>query len=88
MPISKESLEEILQAQRFQSGAWAKVVDCSRQYAMMQATGSYMENGHRITVGFSDRGTMEKMFSDNLLRAARDAFIEDAMVGAALQTVV
>ena len=87
MTTSKETLEEIIQAQIFQAGAWRKVIDCSRQYAMMAATGSYMENGNRITTRFNDRADMENMFSENLLRAARDAFIEDALVGAALQNV-
>lgn len=87
MTTSKESLEAIIEAQRYQAGAWQKVVDCARTYAMMKATGSYMENGRRIIVNFSSVKDMEKMFSDNLHRAAEDAFAEDALVGAALQTV-
>jgi hypothetical protein len=85
MTTSPETLEKILQAQRFQAGAYKKVVECARQYGLMKATGSYMENGNRVTVCFSDRASMEKMFADNLTRAACDAFFEDAMVGAALQ---
>jgi hypothetical protein len=52
---------------------------------MFQATGSYMENDHRCSVSFSDRESYENMFAGNLLRAARDAFVEDALVGAVLQ---
>jgi hypothetical protein len=85
MTTSPKTLEKILQAQHWQAGAYQKVVDCARQYALMHATGAYMENGNRVTVGFSDRERMEKMFLDNMARAARDAFLEDAMVGIALQ---
>jgi hypothetical protein len=85
MTTSPKTREKILQAQHWQAGAYQKVVDCARQYALMQTTGSYLENGNRVSVCFSDRERMEKMFLDNMARAARDAFIEDAMVGVALQ---
>ncbi len=84
---SKASLEAILQAQRYQAGAWQKVVDCGRKYAMMKATGSYMENGNRISLSRSDIKRYEEMFLENLARAAEDAFVEDAIVGATLQEV-
>jgi hypothetical protein len=86
MTTSKETLEAIIKAQRYQAGAWQKVVDCARQYAMMKATGSYMENGSRHRINFSDKASMEKMFADTLLRAAEDAFVEDALVGGVLQS--
>lgn len=85
MTVSVETLETILKAQRFQAGAWTKVVEQARTYAMFAATGSYMENNVRRTVSHSDKANYEKMFADYLLRAARDAFFEDALVGAALQ---
>jgi hypothetical protein len=86
MTVSPETLEKILQAQRFQGGAWQKVIDCGRQYAMMAATCSYMESDRRLSVGANDRKSYEDMFAKNLLTAARDAFIEDAMVGAEIQS--
>lgn len=86
MTVSAETLEKILQAQRFQGGAWQKVINCARQYAMMQATGTYMEGSHRLSVGASSRKEYEEMFAKNLLTAARDAFVEDAMVGAEIQS--
>jgi len=85
MTTSPETLEKILQAQLYQEGAWAKVTYHARQYAMMKATGSYMENGNRHRINFSEKVEMEKMFAGNLLRAAEDAFVEDALVGAELQ---
>ena len=83
--ISKTDLEKILQAQRFQGGAWQKVIDCSRQYALMKTTGSYMENGNKVSISFSDRERYTEMFAGNLLRAAQDAFVEDALLGAEMQ---
>lgn len=85
MTTSPETLEAIIKAQKFQAGAYAKVVELARQYALMNTTGCYMENGNTITVNFSSRKDMEKMFADNLLRACVRAFIEDALVGAELQ---
>jgi hypothetical protein len=84
--ISDAVMSELLQAQKFQAGAWAKVIEKARQYAMMKSTGSYMENGNRITVSHADRERYAEMFADNLKWAACDAFLEDAMLGAAVQT--
>lgn len=86
MTVSAETLEKILKAQRFQSGAWQKVIDSARQYAMLVSSGTYMENGNRIHIGHSERKRYENMFSENLLCAAQDAFIEDAMMGAEIQS--
>jgi hypothetical protein len=87
MTISKESLEAILQAQRCQIDAWQRVVDCGRQYAMLKATGSIMEDGRRLIISFTRRKAMEDMLRDNMARAAEDAFAEDAIVGAELQNI-
>ena len=84
--INKDDLEELLKIQRYQTGGWQKVVECARQYAMMEAFGSYMESGNKINVCFSDRKRYAEMFVDNLRIAAQHAFAEDAMLGAAMHT--
>jgi hypothetical protein len=86
MSVSAETLEALLQAQRFQAGAWTKVIEKARAYGMFEATGSYMENGVRVHVSHSDRKPTEQYFADELFRAARAAFAEDALMGAALQS--
>jgi hypothetical protein len=84
--INATDLEEILKVQRFQGGAYAKLIEKARQYAMMKTTGSYIENGNRITVSHGDRERYAEMFADNMRWAAVDAFVEDALVGAAMQS--
>jgi hypothetical protein len=85
MTVSPETLEALLQAQRYQTAAWQKVIDRARTYAMAVTTGSYIENGNRIGISHGERKRYEEMFGDNLLMAAKDAFFEDAMMGAATQ---
>jgi hypothetical protein len=84
--INATDLEEIQKIQRFQAGAWQAVVDCARQYAMMEAFGSYIENGDKINVGYGDKKRYSDMYLENLKFAAQHAFAEDAMLGAAMQT--
>jgi hypothetical protein len=86
MTVSPETLEALLRAQRFQGGAWATVIEKARIYAMAEATGSYVENGNRIGISRGEKERYVQMFADNLLWAVRDAFFEDAMMGAAIQT--
>lgn len=43
--IDAKTLETILKAQRFQAGAWQKVIDCARQYAQMKTFGTYIDQG-------------------------------------------
>lgn len=82
--INPTDLEEPLKIQRFQAGGWQKVVECARQYAMMEAFGSYIDNGDKVTVGFHDRKRYSEMFIENLQFAATHAFAEDAMLGSAM----
>jgi hypothetical protein len=84
--INPDDLEELQKIQRYQAGAWQQVVDCARQYAMMEAFGSYIENGNKINVSFSDKKRYAEMFIDNLKFAAQHAFAEDAMLGSAMHT--
>lgn len=46
--------------------------------------GSYVEDGRTITVGHSSAKDMEEVFKGNLLCAVECAFLEDALMGAAL----
>ena len=85
MTISEDTLQQILQAQRFQSGAYKQLVENARQYAMMKTMGTYMENGKRISVGSSDRKYYEDLFLDKMKSAAENALFEDTMLGVAIQ---
>ncbi len=75
-------------AQAYQRGAWVKVQEIGRNWAMVKAHGCYMERGDRISLCFSDRKNYEEMFLGNLLRAVDDAFIEDAIAGQAFDNNV
>ena len=81
---SEETIKKLIEAQKYQAGAWQKVIDEGRAYAQMKTFGSYVEKERVITVCFSDRKKMEEMFRDNLLRACDDAFREDALMGGML----
>ena len=86
--LDAETLETLLKAQRFQAGAWQKVIDCARQYAQMKTFGTYVDQGHGsvMSVSKSDQQSYLDMFSTNLQRAAVDALREDAFVGEAIAT--
>lgn len=53
--LDAETLETLLKAQRFQAGAWQKVIDCARQYAQMKTFGTYIEHGNVMHVAKSDQ---------------------------------
>jgi hypothetical protein len=78
--ISIENSESLKQ-QKFQVGAWTKVVDLAKQHAMMKLHGTYMECGSLVKISGSDRASYLSRIGDNLLRASEDAFLEDALTG-------
>lgn len=82
--VNADTMQELLKQQRYQGYAWQKVIDAARQYAQMQATGSYVEEGRLCMVHQSDRAQYIEMFAKNVLSYSRDAFIDDARMGMAL----
>ena len=76
-----QAITNLKQAQAYQRGAWVKVQECGRQWAMVKAHGCYVERGNRISLSKRDQESYEEMFRENLLRAVQDAFIEDAITG-------
>jgi hypothetical protein len=85
--VSADDLERLLKAQEQHAWYWEQVIKAARQYAMMEAHGAYMENGSVAIVCFNDRKQYSKMFQENLLRAACDAFRDDAVLGITLSTL-
>jgi hypothetical protein len=85
---SPEKLAKIVEAlqknRSYQRGAWLLVTEAARKYAQMKAHGSYIDRGNSVTVCFSDRENMTKMYADEVLRAIERAYAEDALMGAAL----
>jgi hypothetical protein len=79
--VVTKTVEAIMKAHAYRRGAWVKVIEESRKYAMMKTHGKYIENGKVITVSYNDRQSYEDLFKGNLLRYAEDAFLEDALVG-------
>lgn len=75
---------ELAKSRAYQRGAWVKVIEIGRQYAQVKLHGSYVENGRVITVSHSARSDMVEHFQSNLLHAIEAAFLEDALMGAAL----
>jgi len=84
---SPEELAVIVEALKmpvsYQQAAWQKVIEVGRNYAMMKAHGCYIENGRKMT-GSGDPRPMIQYFEQNLLREVRNAFVEDALFGAAI----
>lgn len=84
--VIKQVVDEALKAQKYRNGAWLKVIDEGRKYAMMKATGKYIKGDSVISISFSDRESYIEMFRNNLLHAVEDAFVEDALVGISIPT--
>ena len=84
--VIQQVVEQTLKAQKYRNGAWLKVIDEGRKYAMMKATGKYIERDSVISVGLSDRESYIEMFRNNLLHAVEDAFVEDALLGISIPT--
>lgn len=76
----------VLKQQKFQSGAWAKVVDLARQYALMKLHESIKQGDIMVRVSFSDKLDQLALMNNALLKAAEDALLEDALTGIALSS--
>lgn len=76
-------LDRVAKSEAYKAGAWHRVIDAAKNYAMMKSFGKYVEikNGHEsvISVGLHDRDDYIKMFGDNVLRYSVDALAESAM---------
>lgn len=75
---------ELVKSRKYQRGAWQKVIDEARKYAQMKAHGTYIERGNVMHCCPGDLEPYTKRFRDNLLQAVESAYIEDAIMGAAL----
>lgn len=82
--IINQVVEKVLEAQRFRNGAWTRVIEEGRKYALMKGSGCYVENEKLIKVSFSDVESYTRMFQENLLRYVEDAVVEDTLVGMAI----
>lgn len=81
----EQIIKTLREGQSMQTEAWALVLRCARQYAQVKLHGSYIENGRCILLGKRDQESYQSMFRENLLREVERAFLEDALMGQALQ---
>ncbi len=84
--VIQQVVDQALKAQKYRNGAWLKVIEEGRKYAMMKATGKYIKGDAVMQVGMHDRESYIEMFRSNLLHAVEDAFVEDALLGMAIPT--
>lgn len=87
--VSQETLDALIKAQNFQAGAWQRVITAARKYQQMKLHGSYMDNSNSsscIHVSHGDRKNYEELFHEELMHNIASAFLEDAMMGQALQS--
>lgn len=76
----KTLLERIAKAERYKAGAWSKVIDYARKYAMVKSFGHFInEDGHREMIPKQDVAMYEKQFVDSMCREAVIALSEDSM---------
>jgi hypothetical protein len=77
-------VEELRKSRAMQRGAWEQVQKAARAYAMMKLHARYMENGSVIQISHADKVSYLDHFKSQLLDAAERAFMEDALMGAAI----
>ena len=84
--VIQQVVEQALKAQKYRNGAWLKVIEEGRQYAMMKTTGKYIKGDAVMHVGMHDQESYIEMFKNKLLYAVEDAFVEDALLGISIPT--
>ena len=76
-------LDRISKSEAYKAGAWRRVVEEAKKYAMMKSFGTYLEvrgnNECMMHVGHSEREQYTKMFADNVLRYSLDALAESSI---------
>jgi hypothetical protein len=87
--MSRGELEKVVSAldtaRKLQRGAWDRVQNKARQWAMLKAHGVYInEHGHSVRVSSGELDTYERVFRSNLLQEVEQAFAEDALMGIAV----
>lgn len=81
----KEIVEALEKGRKLQRGAWLRVTEAARKYALLKAQGVEIDrNGCRISFSHRDAQDRMKYAGEELLRAAEEAFAEDALMGATL----
>jgi hypothetical protein len=89
MKTIEEQLAELLNrvealeaSPKQKSPRWVRVIEYAKNYAMLKSFGKYVErkNGYEcfMVVTHSERPSMEKMFTENLLRECIAALADDA----------
>ena len=84
MSVNKEVLEELLKAKSYQEARWLKVIARSREYAQLKLHGSYVDCSGSTVIAGSSRDHLLQRATDDLLREIESAFLEDALLGAAV----
>ena len=84
----EQLLARIAKAEEYRAGAWSRVIEAARNYAMVKSFGKYLErkfdgNGKPVTrivsLCGSDREDYAKMFADNALTYAVSALAEESI---------
>jgi hypothetical protein len=80
----EQIITELREGQQQQTAAWQEVQQLCRRYAQMSLHSSYIESGQCVWVGRGQRDAYAEVFRDKLLQACERAFLEDALMGAAV----
>jgi len=83
-PEKEQQLDELLavfaKQKAYNEGAWSKVLEAARTYAVYKATGTYIErnsSGVEYVVHSDDRENMMRHFSSQVLFAAENALAHE-----------
>lgn len=77
-------LAELTKSRAVQRAHWNEVVEYARAYAMIKLHGRYIEGGSVVHINHADKKGYVDHFQYKLLESVERAFMEDAMMGAAI----
>ena len=83
--LDTKTLEKLIDAQKFQAGAWHKVIETARKCAMLELHSSYIDqNGVVNNLCRQDADMQLDYFKKALFYEIKSAFLEDALLGKAV----
>ena len=82
--LNEEDIKAIQQAQKYQAGAWARVLETAKKYGMVKLHGVTLQNGEVNHIHFSEVEIYATTLRDQLLSDIERAMLEDALMGATI----
>ena len=87
--LINQLVTKLTEAIKPQIGSWILVQEKARAYAQLEAHGTVINNhGSFVHVNESERKQLLKFYAEEVLRAIRIAYTEDAVVGAVIHDAV